>query len=385
MRKFVFLLFLCTIVCSCSSGNIDNYLVYILAHSYGEQGEVILYQPSNDVHTSLLSDWNVRSLSVNENNRLAFLTDQKSIYILDYPFTDNNPRKISSDLKIDALFTWSPNGKYLAFSQDKDNENILSVWNGRRIIDIHIFKERVGEISWSTDGRLAFTEFYTSTFPYDGDPTEIFVWNRNQIMNVSQNPFGSDRDPNWSNDGQLAFLSDIGENRNELFVWDGKSKNDEGAPILEQHKRDTNIIYFGSPTWTNSGLLTFCATSSDDEHHYVQIYEWDGQTTTHISQIPSKHSCGQIWSESGNWAFITFYNEDPLVYIRNNENETIISSKAQYPPAWSRDNFLLFCTPGPSKDWILSMWNDNEIIKIDQGYQIDAVWQNGAGVFCSNG
>jgi len=255
---------------------------------------------------------------------------------------------------------------------------------GNSISHIHRYKVDIGELVWSIDNLLAFTEFYTFIYPYDGDPSEIFVWDETSITSVSQNPLGEDRQPDWSLDGRLAFLSNRDGKKYEIFVWDGISKN-KGIPIIELQRNDAEVIYYSSPTWTNSGALTVCATGPEDQHHYAQIYEWSGQTITNISKKPKLHSCSQTWRSDGYWSFATFFSS-PLLFIRDNENKTQLTVEGAYAPAWSQSGLLMFCNytsvPG---EWKLSMWDGKEIVEIVQSNHIIAVWSNGSRVYCSNG
>jgi Tol biopolymer transport system component len=301
---------------------------------------------------------------------------------LDYPFTENVPISITSYTSSENTpFSWSPDGRYLAFESFRVDEKILSIWDGDSILDIHKYQEEISGISWSLTDRLAFTEFYTFVFPYEGDPSEVFIWDGNTTVSVSQNPTGEDRSPAWSEDGQLAFLS----NRNgeyDIFVWDGISENN-GQPNI---KSFTNVAseltqYFSSPTWTNNNTIAFVAGNESDVH--VQVYEWNGQSAKNISQNPPFHNGGQTWRNDGYWAFVTFFSSSQNLYIRDDHNQTVLETKGQYLPAWSRSGLLAFCVP-ERPNWTLSIWNGKDVVKIAHGGFIMAKWSNGEYVLCSS-
>jgi Tol biopolymer transport system component len=361
-----------------------DYLVYLVDNN-SKQRQLFFYDPINDIHTSILSDWEINDFSVSISNRLAFSSfhdGYSNIYVLDYPFTENVPISITSYTSSENTpFSWSPDGRYLAFESFRVDEKILSIWDGDSILDIHKYQEEISGISWSLTDRLAFTEFYTFVFPYEGDPSEVFIWDGNTTVSVSQNPTGEDRSPAWSEDGQLAFLS----NRNgeyDIFVWDGISENN-GQPNI---KSFTNVAseltqYFSSPTWTNNNTIAFVAGNESDVH--VQVYEWNGQSAKNISQNPPFHNGGQTWRNDGYWAFVTFFSSSQNLYIRDDHNQTVLETKGQYLPAWSRSGLLAFCVP-ERPNWTLSIWNGKDVVKIAHGGFIMAKWSNGEYVLCSS-
>ncbi len=362
----------------------EDYLIYI-AKEYSGKGQLIFYDPVENIHTMLLPDWDVDRISISRKNRLAFSSSQEGnseIYVLDFPFTDNEPQNITHNaLTEDNLFSWSPDGRYLAFESEQDDEKTLSIWDGRTISQIHHYQVQIGDLAWSLDGRLAFTEFYTFIFPYEGDPSEIFIWDGDTTVSLSQNPSGEDRYPAWKMDGQLAFLSEREEKIYDIFVWDGGS-NINGLPDVNSFVNIAPNLtdYYSNPVWTNSGSLTFGAS----EGGFAQIYEWDGEKATNISQNPDLHNGGQSWRSDGYWSFVTYFSGQQLLYIRNEENQTILTTEGQYAPAWSQKGYLTFCKFTPPDGWILSMWDGTKIIEIAQNNIIDAVWRNGEDVYCSS-
>lgn len=385
MKKALYLFFVFALVlCSCSPVK-DDYLIYAITELSGES-RLLFYDPVEGISTPILSDWEISNISLNEKNQLAFSSSHEGngeIYILDYPFTRNPVNISQSTSSEDFLLSWSPDGHYLAFTSEHGDDKTLSIWDGNAVSNIHQYKVSISELAWSLDNQLAFTEFFTSSFPYDGDPSEIYLWDGVSITSVSQNPSGEDRQPDWSRDGQLAFLSNRDGKKYDVLVWDGVSKND-GQPVIELQRNDVQMTYYSSPTWTNTGLLTVCATGPEDEHHYVHIYGWDSQTITNISNNPKLHNCGQTWRTDGYWSFATFFSRKQLLYVRDNENKTQLSIEG-YAPTWSPNGLLAFCNFSPEMPGEkLLLWNGDEVVEIAQGYRIIAVWRNGARAFCTS-
>ena len=363
----------------------NEFLVYLI-DEYPQGQQLVFYDPASNSHTQILADWDITEFSLSKNRRLAFSSvrdGHSKIYVLDYPFAENTPLEIAPDTPAENTpISWSPDGTLLLFDSVRTNSNKILVWNGEHTFDIYEYHEQVSEVAWSPSGQLAFTDFYTFILPHNGDTSEVFIWNGKTTVNVSQNPSGNDRSPAWSKYGQLAFLSE----RNgecDIFVWDGTSINN-GAPDVKTYLNIAPELtqYFSSPTWTNTNTIAFSGGSASDKH--VQIYEWNGQSAKNISQSPLFHNGGQTWRDDGYWAFTTFFSSSQNLYIRNNNNQTVLETKGQYQPAWSTNGLLIFCVP-EHPNWTLSMWNSKAIVEIAHGNLITAKWANGEYVLCSNG
>lgn len=385
---YLFLFIIIVGISSCTSANSEtktrDLLVYVI-ENYPEKRMLFFYDPINNLHKQILAGWDIEEFSLSKNYRLAFssLKDGHSaIYILDYPFIENTPTEIALDIPAENIpISWSPDGHYLLFDSVQANSNKLSVWDGKSVSDIYEYHEQVGGVTWSPNGQVAFTDFYTFVLPYDGDKSEIFIWDGETTASASQNPTGHDRYPTWSKDGRLAFLSEQNEEY-DIFVWDGISKNN-GAPNTKTYINIAPELthYFSSPTWTNTNTIAFSAGFEFDEH--VQIYEWKGQSAKNISQNPLFHNGGQTWKYDGYWAFATFFSSEQNLYIKDNQNQTVLETKGQYP-AWSQSGLLVFCVP-EHPEWTLSIWNGKNIVEIAHGDFISAKWNNGEYAYCSNG
>ncbi len=372
---------------SCSPAR-DDYMVYVIADDPADQGQLVFYDPLHDTHSPILPEWSIHDISISIKDRLAFSSSHEGkseIYLLDYPFNGKSPTNITPNTIMDnqRLIGWSTDGLYLAYESTLRNEKTLIIWDGTVATAIYQHNYQIGEFSWSQDGRLVFTDFYTSTYPTptDQDPSEIFIWNGTTIISLSQNPSGVDRYPAWNSDGQLAFLSEHNDVY-DIFVWDGRSKVND----LPDIRSFANIApdftdYISIPEWTNSGSLTFVGAEPGE---HAQIYEWNGQTVTNLSQNADLHNGGQRWRGDGYWAFTTWFSREQLIYVRDATNQTLLTTEGQYPPAWSESGLLMFCVPS-RLGWGLAIWDGSEVVKIVHGYQIEAFWRNGAGVFCTSG
>ena len=384
-QNFLILFFLIVIMSSCSkpyfgNSNVEDYLIYVVDNYPPGQGQLVFYDPDTEQHIPILPEFEIFAISISTNNRLAFSSSAQgdsNIYVVDYPFINNTPVNITQESTwSDYPIAWSADGKYLALQSVEGLEGRLQIWDGKKLSEIYQFKNFISEVTWGPDYQLAFTQFASN-----GDPSEIFIWDGSQVVSVSQNPGGVDRFPNWNEKGQLAFLSERG-GEYDIFVWDGLSKK-AGIPDVRSFMNVAPDLtgYMSQPEWNHANTLTFTGNAPSES---VQIYEWDAQRTHNISQNPEFHNGGQKWRSDGYWSFTTFFSSEQLLYIRDEENQTVLSTNGQYPSAWSQRGYLMFCSKAPS-GWTLSMWNGKSVIEVISGSIITAEWQNGTGVSCTSG
>jgi Tol biopolymer transport system component len=311
--------------------------------------------------------------------------DISEIYLLDTEATDQQAVKITQmPTTGEILLGWSPDGQYLTLESHQDDERLLYVWDGKTIINIT--PENMPEpalsytLDWSDDGLLAITV----NFGYASGDTqeEVYLWDGNKTISLSQNPNGEDHRPVWNIDGHLAFLSHRDGIYN-ILGWDGQSFKD-GLPDIQPLIHDPSgfIGYISYPGWTPDGLLTFTSQTAADTN--TQIYVWDGQKATNISQNPTLHNGGPVWSDDGRWAFVTFFSSQQLLYVRDANNNPLITTGGEYKPAWSPIGNLAFCVRNEF-GWTISVWDGQTIIEITQGNDISARWSNGNSVSCSSG
>jgi WD40 repeat protein len=359
----------------------------------------MLYDPAENTHAPFLPDWDIRTLSISANGRLAFLSSHDgtpAIYALDYPSTNSIPVKITSDTSTGHYpVAWSPDGRYLAYGSFQNNETTLSIWDGKGFIQIFTTSARISihEFTWSSDGRLAFTTF---DFPNERG-SEIFIWDGNKTVSLTQNPYGEDRYPAWSDDGRLAFLSEQADVY-DIFIWDGTNTINGLPDVHSFNNIAPSLTRVNSKLgWSNSGSLTFRGIESGSETY--QIYEWNGSVAANISQIPGNYAADQRWRNDGYWSFATgLHIGSPRVYIRDGKNKTQLTLKG-YGIRWSESGYFIYCQrtilsrwelteiglPKIVKEyggWTLSLGNGSKITEIAQAYEIEAIWGNGERVTC---
>lgn len=379
-----------------------DYLVYVISNYPTSQ--LRLYDLATKTHTPILSGNDIRNISISATGRLAYSSvheGSRAIYVLDYPFTNIPPVNVTGITSTRYYrMVWSPDGRYLAYAAIQNDGATLSIWDGKSSFQISHSPASIGELIWSPDGRLAFSIFFTHSSPYQGDSSEVFIWDENKMVNLSQNPTGEDRFPAWNEDGHLAFLSQ-GKGTYDIFVWDGFSMVN-GVPDISTFNNIAPHLtsYYSRPVWTNTGSLTFEGTGARDTH--IQIYEWDGKYATNISQNPGFHNGNQHWRNDGYWSFSTYFSSEELAYIRDEKNKTQLILDG-YGVRWSESGYFIFCHRTITgyrwhfqkwefpriieeySGWTLSMGNGNKVVEIAHGREIAAAWANGESVLCSDG
>lgn len=356
----------------------DDLLIYRIAEEYPSTS-LWMYDPLIDEHTLLYKSTGSIHFTVSSVGKIAF-TENQNFFLLDILSDDRAIVNLEQELgMIGNPIAWSRDGYSLAFRGFEGN---LYIWDGNDITDITPHDmEYIPEqfwVSWSPSGLLAITAWFgwiENTWL-----SEVYLWDGNNIVNISQNPTNEDRFTVWNSNDELAFLS-ARETGYEIVVWDGETSEQNA---LKDHISvavpSEMTSYYSYPQWTPDNHISFNSLQNDDRN--AQVYVWDGETATNMSQIPDHHNGGERWSNDGSWAFVNFFSSEQLLHVRDVDNNTILTTPAIYPPAWSSSNDLIFCD---FDNVGLSLWDGENVKSIVSGWEIEAKWQSGQGIFCSNG
>ncbi|MBZ0300558.1 MAG: hypothetical protein K8J31_12490 [Anaerolineae bacterium] len=363
------------------------------AFDYDDGTTLYLYDAGRDENKMLYQSKDRLHFVFGSQGRIAFSTEwtwenNGKLFVMDPTDPDQPLVNLSRELDITGYpLGWSGDGSYLAFASVVNGgpQQAIYIWDGITAIDItpqHTPGNPQGfDVAWSPDGRLAFTVW----FGYSNlDPrSEIYIWDGQVTFNLSQSADAVDRDPAWNGRGELAFGS-TQENEYILLLWDGTSYVD-GSPDVSSFTRIASQlhIYSSYSTWVNDELLAFAAYAPQDTH--VQIYVWDRQTLTDMSQNPDSHNGGSGWSQDGYWAFVTFFSNQQRLYVRDAQNSTVFEARGQYIPAWSSEGSLIFCSRNDPSRWNLLRWDHASVSILAEGDEIFAQWRSGQMTVCSNG
>lgn len=317
----------------------------------------------------------------NTQGQLAFATrsDGQAEVRVFYVRSSANPQVIykgTTDLGF-IHFNWSNDGRYLAFMELKDDESTsLYVWNGETVITINLPEPdtEIEGMLWSSRNHLAFIARPPRQRAAVPLPSELYLWDGQQTINISQTP---DRDESlgmWSHDERLAYTSGgiNFEDPRTVLIWDG----------LNSTPAFSDFSGLSWLAWNTENELTLSAT--DELTSKSQLYWWYGEQAVDISPDSQQSYGYQSWSRDGRWAVAML---DPMnrqmvnIQVRDANQRLLLDVAGVGHPVWTEGGSLLFCTLQP-RGYELQNWDGERIWPITQGRYIYTLVPNATNLEC---
>ena len=277
-----------------------NREIYVMDADGGNQ-QRLTNHPDNDWNPSWSPDGKRIVFHSNRDGHVHVIHGRPTseIYVMD---TDGgNPQNLTNNPGNDISPSWSPDGKRIAFSSDRDwdkgdhnSEIYVMDADGRNPQNLTNDLNADYSPSWYPDGkRIVFSSRRDGHFENEfGITEEIYVMdadggNQQRLTENRKN----DWHPSWSPDGKrIAFAADRkGRFENfEIYVMDADGGN--------QQRLTENRVYDYSPSWSPDGKR-IAFTSERDGNSEIYVMDADGGNQRNLTN--NRHSdFGPAWFNS---------------------------------------------------------------------------------------
>ena len=288
-----------------SSNRDGNYEIYVM-NAEGKNLQNLTNNPAADHSPSWSPDgkrivfMSARDGHVDANHGSPIF----EIYVMDAD--GGNPQNLTNNPHYDMSPSWSPDGKQIAFTSDRDGRFNWEIYvmdadggNEQRLTnnpddDGHPANRYP---SWSPDGnRIVFSARREGHAVHNLDATyEIYVMdadggNQQRLTNNRK----SELYPSWSPDGnRIAFSADRkGDRVNfEIYVMDADGGN--------QQRLTNNRIHDRYPSWSPDGKRIAFSSEKDGNWESLEIYvmDADGGNPQNLTNNPQV-DVGPAWLNS---------------------------------------------------------------------------------------
>ncbi len=294
-------------------------------------------------------------VNVDAQARIAFVSNRDGnteIYVMDDD--GGNPQRLTNNRHVDASPSWSPDGKRIAFVSDRDGHvNIRDSPNyeiyvmdadGRNQQNVTNDPSNDGSPSWSPDGkRIVFSSDRDNNRDHN---IEIYVMDADgSNQQRLTNNLTEDQYPSWSPDGKRIafsarrdghFKNDFGITY-EIYVMDADGGNEQR--LTDNRNNDWNS------SWSPDGKRI--AIESDRKGDVVNwdiyVMDADGGNPQRLTEnrVSDRHPS---WSPDGKRiAFMSRRDENAEIYVMDadggNQQNLTNNPHGDYSPAWLNSPF----------------------------------------------
>ena len=264
-----------------------------------------------------------------------------------------NQRNLTNHPDKDSAPSWSPDGKRIVFTSERDGNWEIYVMDAdgshpRRLTENDNFDQFP---AWSPDGeRIAFMSDRDGEFAH----FDIFVMDADggNQQNLTNNPF-DERYPSWSPHGKRIVFSSRRDGHfrsrwvitSEIYVMDANGGN--------QHRLTENLKNDRYPSWSPDGeRIAFAADRKGDFVNFeIYVMDADGGNQHRLTENRHKDS-SPSWSPDGKRIVFTSKRDgNSEIYVMNadgkNQQNLTNNRHSDIAPAWFNSPFSV--SPGGKK------------------------------------
>jgi len=241
-----------------------------------------------------------------DGKKIGFSSNRDGNYAIYVMNTDgSNPTHLTNNPADDYRTTWSPDGRKIAFLDIRDGNCEIYMMNADGSNPINLTKNKAAEFdpAWSPDGkRIAFSSNRDGNY-------EIYVMNAdgNNPINLTNNP-ATDYRPAWSPDGQKIAFDSNRDGNYEIYVMNSDGSN----PTRLTNNKADDI----SPEWSPDGQRIVFESARDGN---LEIYEMNADGSNPINLTNNKADDEfPAWSADGQKiAFQSNRDGNYEIYVMN--------------------------------------------------------------------
>jgi TolB protein len=265
--------------------------------------------------------------------QIAFLSRQSNgteIYVVD--FDGENLKQMTSDKTLNLTPTWSPNGRWLAYtSYAGNNPDLVMIDNfGEKPKRTLLYLSGLNSApSWSpVDDRL------TLVLSKD-ENSEIYTLSNNRTLRRLTRHFNIDTSPTWSPDGKkIAFTSDrSGRGAPQIYIMDAHDGDKAGVQRIS-----FDSSYNDNPAWSPDGDK-IAYTSRVGKRFQIKIYDLTAKSSVVLTNGRGNNE-QPTWSPDGR--FIAYRHKEGSnmsTYIQrldsNMTRQLSVGNDSGASPSWS--------------------------------------------------